>query len=83
MTTKKTQKSEVRKTAGAGGETDLEKSTIFTQIRLDEDTFLKGKILASIYDLSFNSFMIRAIKNELKNYEEEYGELPKPVKLAE
>jgi hypothetical protein len=83
MTSKKAAKSESRKTAAADGETYVEKSTIFTQIRLDEDTFLKGKILASIYDLSFNSFMIRAIKNELKNYEAEYGELPNPVKLTE
>jgi hypothetical protein len=83
MTTKKTPKAEALKVAGGGGETDLEKSTVFTQVRLDEDTFLKGKILASIYDLSFNSFVIRAIKNELKNYEADYGELPKPVKLAD
>ena len=83
MTTKKTPKLEAKKATMGGSETDFEKSTIFTQIRLDEDTFLKGKILASIYDLSFNSFMIHAIKNELKNYEAEHGELPKPVKLAE
>jgi hypothetical protein len=83
MATKKTPKSEARKTTAAGSETDFEKSTVFTQIRLDEDTFLKGKILASIYDLSFNAFMVRAIKNEIKNYQTEHGELPKPVKLAE
>jgi hypothetical protein len=83
MTTKRAPKSEARKNPTGGGETNFEKSTIFTQVRLDEDTFLKGKILASIYDLSFNSFVIRAIKNELKNYEAEHGVLPKPVKLAE
>jgi NRPS condensation-like uncharacterized protein len=62
---------------------DTDSSTIFTQIRIDEDTFLKGKILASVYDLSFNAFMIRALKNEVKNYEAEHGELPKPIKLEE
>ena len=58
-----------------------DKSTIFTQIRIDEDTFLRGKILASVYDLSFNSFVIRAINEQIKQYEAQYGELPKPVKL--
>jgi len=58
-----------------------ENSIIFSQIRIDEDSFLKSKILASIYNLSFNAFVLHAIKNEIKNYEAEHGELPKPVKL--
>ncbi|MCL1940576.1 MAG: hypothetical protein FWG09_01430 [Synergistaceae bacterium] len=58
-----------------------ERSTIFTQLRIDEDSFLKSKILASVYSLSFNAFVLRAIKNEIQNYEAEHGELPKPIKL--
>ena len=61
----------------------VEKSTIFTQLRIDEDSFLKSKILASVYSLSFNAFVLRAIKNEIKNYEAAHGELPKPIKLEQ
>ena len=53
-------------------------SQVFTQVRIDEPTFLKGKILAAIYDESFNRLMIRAIRNEIRNYEEVNGPLPKP-----
>ena len=60
-----------------------EKSTVFTQLRIDEDSFLKSKILASVYGLSFNAFVLRAIKNEIQNYEAGYGELPKPIKLEQ
>jgi len=60
-----------------------EKSTIFTQLRIDEDSFLKSKILASVYSLSFNAFVLMAIKNEIQNYEAEHGELPRPIKLEQ
>ena len=60
-----------------------EKSTVFTQLRIDEDSFLKSKILASVYSLSFNAFVLRAIKNEIQNYEAKHGELPKPIKLEQ
>ena len=62
---------------------ETEEKTLFTQVRIDEETFLKGKILAAIMDLSFNSLMVRAIRNEIKKYESEYGELPKPLKAEE
>ena len=62
---------------------ESEKSTIFTQLRIDEDSFLKSKILASVYGLSFNAFVLRAIKNEIQNYEGKHGELPKPIKLEQ
>jgi hypothetical protein len=71
----------VTKAQTSGRVDETEKSTIFTQLRIDEDTFMKGKILASIYDLSFNTFVLRAIKNEIRNYEAEHGGLPKPIKL--
>ena len=51
----------------------------FTQVRIDEDTFAKGKILAAIYGESFNQLMVEAIKNEIQKYEAENGPLPKPV----
>ena len=56
---------------------------IYTQVRIDEATFLKGKILVAIYDESFNHlmirFMVRAIRNEIKNYEVLNGSLPEPA----
>ena len=49
------------------------------QIRLDEYTYSKGKVLAAVYGESFNALIIRAIRNEIKRYEEKYGELPPQV----
>ncbi|MBR2207782.1 MAG: hypothetical protein IJ859_03140 [Synergistaceae bacterium] len=54
----------------------------FTQVRIDEETFAKGKILAAIYGESFNHLMVEAIKNEIQKYEVENGPLPKPVAKA-
>ena len=54
-------------------------SQSFTQVRIDDETFLKGKILAAVYDESFNSLMVRAIRNEIRNYEAVNGPLPKPT----
>ena len=50
---------------------------VFTQMRLDEETFLKGKILAAVYDESFNSLMVRAA---IRAYEAEHGPLPEPAR---
>ena len=52
---------------------------VYTQVRIDEETFYKGKILAAVYDESFNKFMIRTLRNEIHRYESEYGELPKVI----
>ena len=46
-------------------------------MRLDEETFLKGKILAAVYDESFNSLMVRAA---IRAYEAEHGPLPEPAR---
>ena len=54
-------------------------SQVYTQVRIDEPTFLKGKILAAVYDESFNHLMVRAIRNEIKNYEALNGSLPEPA----
>jgi hypothetical protein len=54
-------------------------SQIYTQVRIDEATFLKGKILAAVYDESFNHLMVRAIRNEIKNYEALNRSLPEPA----
>jgi len=61
---------------------DSRPSAIFrvpTQIRLDEYTYAKGKVLAAIYDESFNAVLIRALRNEIKRYEEKYGEIPRQI----
>ena len=55
----------------------------YTQVRIDDETFIKAKILAAIYDESFNHLMVRAIRNEIKSYEEINGPLPEPVTPAE
>lgn len=49
------------------------------QARFDETLFAKGKVLAAIYDESFNSVLVRALTNEIKRYEAKYGELPQQV----
>jgi len=54
-------------------------NTSVTQLRIDDETFGKAKILAAIYDESFNSFAKRAILEEIKRYETEHGALPKPL----
>jgi NRPS condensation-like uncharacterized protein len=82
MAARKITKAQVAQTSVNNVDRD-EKSTVFTQLRIDEDSFLKSKILASVYGLSFNAFVLRAIKNEIQNYEAEHGELPKPIKLEQ
>ena len=52
-----------------------------TQARIEENLFAKGKILAAIYDESFNSLLVRALSNEIQRYEQEHGELPKPLPI--
>lgn len=54
-----------------------------TQLRIDSQLFAKAKILAAIYDESFNSFVTRVIQAEVENYESQHGELPRPLKLKE
>ena len=49
------------------------------QIRLDEYSYSKGRVLAAVYGESFNALIIRAIRNEIKRYEEKHGELPQQV----
>lgn len=56
---------------------------IATQLRIDAQLFAKAKILAAIYDESFNSFASRVIHSEIERYENEHGELPKPLKSKE
>jgi hypothetical protein len=51
-----------------------------TQVRIDEDLFSKGQILAAIYDESFNSLLVKALAKEIQSYESEHGELPKPLR---
>ncbi len=49
------------------------------QARFDEETFAKGKVLAAVYGESFNAVLIRALKNEIRRYEEKYGGLPRQI----
>jgi hypothetical protein len=53
---------------------------IATQVRIDDDLFAKGKILAAIYDESFNSLLVKCLDKEIHAYEEKYGDLPKPLR---
>ena len=52
---------------------------VAVQTRFDEETFAKGKVLAAVYGESFNSVLVRALRNEICRYEERYGELPQQV----
>ena len=49
------------------------------QIRFDEYTYSKGRVLAAIYGESFNSVLIRSLRNEIRRYEDKYGELPEQI----
>jgi predicted HicB family RNase H-like nuclease len=53
---------------------------VSTQLRLDETLFAKSKILAAVYDESFNAFAARTIQEAVKIYEAKHGELPKPLR---
>lgn len=54
-------------------------STIATQLRIDADLFAKAKILAAIYDQSFNSFASSLLTSAIEHYEAEHGALPEPL----
>ncbi|MBR1436912.1 MAG: hypothetical protein IJ587_06050 [Synergistaceae bacterium] len=47
--------------------------------RIDDETFLKGKILAAVYNESFNHLMVRAVRNEIRTYKASNDPLPEPV----
>ena len=65
------------------GRSEGKADPVFTQVRIDEQTFLKGKILAAVYDISFNRLMVDAIRHEIELYEEANGPLPKPDPKAD
>jgi DNA-binding XRE family transcriptional regulator len=46
---------------------------------LEKNLLAKGKILAVIYDEPFSMLIARALENEIKRYEQEYGKLPSPI----
>ena len=48
----------------------------FTQVRLSSELFRKSKILAAVYDISFNQLVINALQNEIKKYEATHDPLP-------
>lgn len=54
-------------------------SSIYTQVRIDDKTFLKGKILAAVYDESFNHLMVRAVRNEIRTYKASNEPSPEPI----
>lgn len=58
-------------------------NTIATQLRIDGQLFAKAKILAAVYDESFNAFASRLIRQEIERYEAAHGALPEPQKLTE
>ncbi|OFB66855.1 hypothetical protein [Synergistes jonesii] len=53
---------------------------VATQLRIDNRLFAKAKILAAVYDESFNAFASRIIQSEVERYENEHGALPEPLK---
>lgn len=55
----------------------------FTQIRLSSELFRKSKILAAIYDISFNQLMVNALSHEIQKYETEHSPLPESLELED
>ncbi|MDR3355491.1 MAG: hypothetical protein LBO21_10660 [Synergistaceae bacterium] len=49
------------------------------QTRFDEETYAKGKVLSAIYGESFNALLVRSLQNEIRRYEDRYGDLPPHV----
>jgi hypothetical protein len=66
-------------TGKAMPEAKCSRRRVAIQTRFDEDTFAKGKVLAAIYDESFNATLVRALKNEIQRYEDRYGTLPRQI----
>lgn len=55
----------------------------FTQIMLSSELFRKSKILAAIYDISFNQLMVNALRHEIQKYETEHSPLPESLELED
>lgn len=53
-------------------------NTIATQLRIEAELFAKAKILAAIYDESFNSFVSSLLRSAIDQYEKQHGVLPEP-----
>ena len=53
------------------------------QTRFDEETYAKGKVLSAIYGESFNALLVRSLRNEIRRYENNHGELPRQVEPAD
>lgn len=47
-----------------------------TQVRFPEDTYAKSRVLAAIYDKSFNQFLVDVLNEKINHWESQNGTLP-------
>ena len=61
----------------------MSKNIANTQLRIESDLFAKAKILAAVYDESFNALAVRLLQNAVTRYEQDHGPLPQPLQVDE
>ena len=47
-----------------------------TQTRFPEEVYAKARVLAAIYDVSFNQFLVDVLTEKIAAWESEHGDLP-------
>ena len=47
-----------------------------TQTRFPEEVYAKARVLAAIYDVSFNQFFVDVLKEKIAAWEAGHGDLP-------
>ena len=47
-----------------------------TQVRFPEETYAKARVLAAIYDTSFNQFLVDILDEKIRQWESDHGVLP-------
>lgn len=47
-----------------------------TQTRFPEDVYAKARVLAAIYDVSFNQFLVDVLNEKIAAWESAHGDLP-------
>ena len=47
-----------------------------TQTRFPEEVYAKARVLAAIYDVSFNQFLVDVLNEKIAAWESAHGDLP-------
>ena len=51
-------------------------SVYTTQLRMPDNVHLKARVLAAYKNVSLNAFVVEAVEEKIRRYEERNGELP-------